>query len=267
MRVDISHKKYINNVQKNIQRTIKGGNMKKFLFFAALVILLGAGFHGCKSAEETGGNIHLQQGRYDRAIQQFKEAQEKYPNSCGPLVSLAASYYMKKDYKEAVDYLEKAMEIDQKGAEGKVKSYADLLNTQSLKWQIYYNGAVEYFKDDELEKALKLGGEAIKVEDPKKVSQSCNLLANMMLKTGKNEEAVKFLTKAIESDKENVEAFMTLGHHYLTKKETQKALEYFDEVLKIDSTKIKVYELIGQAHLLDKDYAEAVKSLEMAYRL
>ena len=70
-----------------------------------LDVLLGVGFHGCKSAEETGGNIHLQQGRYDRAIGQFKEAAAKYPGSYSPLVSLAVSYYMKKDYKEAVEYL------------------------------------------------------------------------------------------------------------------------------------------------------------------
>ncbi len=237
--------------------------MKKFLFFASLVIILGVGFHGCKSAEETGGNIHLQQGRFDRAIEQFKEAQEKYPDSYGPLVSLSASYYMKKDYKEAVDYLDKAIEMDKKGAEGKIKSYADLLNTRYLKWQIYYNGAVEYFKD-EPEKGINLAKKSLEVEDSTKVSQSCNLLASMMFKSGKIEEGVNFLKKAIELNTKNIEAYMTLGHHYLTKRETQKALENFNKVLKIDSTKIEVYELIGQAHLVDKAFAEAIKSLEKA---
>ncbi len=237
--------------------------MKKFLFFASLVIILVVGFHGCKSAEETGGNIHLQQARYDRAIEQFKEAKEKYPDSYGPLVSLAASYYMKKDFKEAVDYLDRAIEMDKKGAEGKIKSYEDLLNTKYLKWQIYYNGAVEYFKD-EPEKGIDLAKKSLEVEDPMKVSQSYNLLANMMFKLGKIEEAVNFLAKAIEINTKNIEAYMTLGHHYLTVRDTEKALKNFDEVLKIDSAKIEVYELIGQAHLVDKAFEEAIKSLEKA---
>ncbi len=237
--------------------------MKKFLFFASLVTLLGVCFQGCKSAEETGGNIHLQQGRYDRAIEQFKEAQAKYPDSYGPLVSLSASYYMKKEYKIAVDYLEKAIGMDKKGAEGKIQSYEGLLNTKYLKWQIYYNGAVEYSKEDP-EKGIELAKKSLEVKDPTKVSQSYNLLASMMFKLGKIEEAVKFLTKAIEINTKNVEAYMTLGHHYLTKRETEKALKYFNEVLKIDSTQIKVYELIGQAHLLEKAFAEAIKSLEKA---
>ncbi|MBN1694919.1 tetratricopeptide repeat protein [candidate division WOR-3 bacterium] len=237
--------------------------MKKFLFFASLVILLGVVFNGCKSAEETGGNIHLQQGRYDRAIEQFKEAEEKYPGSYGPIVSLSVSYYMKKEYKTAVDYLEKAIEMDKKGAEGKIQSYEGLLNTKYLKWQIYYNGAVEYSKDNSA-KGVELAKKSLEVDDPAQVSQSYNLLASMMFNSGKIDEAVKFLAKAIEINTKNIEAYMTLGHFYLTQKNTDEALKNFNEILKIDSTQVKVYELIGQAHLLEKAYAEAMKALEKA---
>ena len=237
--------------------------MKKFLFFASLVVLLGVGFQGCKSAEETGGNIHLQQGRYDRAIEQFKEAAAKYPDSYGPLVSLATSYYMKKEYETAADYLDKASQMDKKGVEGKIESYEGLLNTKYLKWQIYYNGAVEYFKDNP-EKAIGLGKKALEVDDSTKVSLSYGLLARMMLNSGKIEEAKDFYAKAIEADKKNVEPYIYLGRYYLTERDIDKALKYFNEVLKIDSTQIKVYELIGQAHLLEKAYAEAIKSLEKA---
>jgi tetratricopeptide (TPR) repeat protein len=240
--------------------------MKKCLFFASLVVLLGVCLQGCKSAEEAGGNIHLQEGRFDRAIEQFKGAKEKYPDSYGPLVSLATAYYMKKDYKVAVDYLEEAIKIDKEGAEGKIKSYEGLLNTKYLKWQIYYNGAVEYFKEDP-EKAVALAKKALEVEDSTKKSQSYNLLANLMFNSGKFEEAVKFLTKAIEIDTKNVEAYITLGHRYLAQKDTDNALKYLNQALKIDSTQIKVYELIGQAHLVEKAFAEAIKELEKALSL
>jgi superkiller protein 3 len=263
MRVDISYKKYINNVHKNTQRTTKGGNMKKFFLFVFLVIFLAVGFNGCSSAEKTGGNIHLQEGRFDRAIEQYRKALEKYPKDSDLYVAIGAAYFMKKNFKEAVKNLEKAESMNPEALDGEVNQYEGLLNTRYLKWQIYYNGAVEYAKENP-EKAMELAKKSLDVEDSEKVSQSYNLLANIMLNVGKVKEAQDFLTKAIEADKNNVEAYMTMGHYYLSERKSDEALKYFNEVLKIDSTKIQVYELIGQAHLLKGDQDEAIKSLEKA---
>lgn len=210
-----------------------------------------------------GANIHLREGRYDRAIGLYKKVERKNPNDVLLTVALATSYYMKKDYREAVNYLDKTVEMDKEKVQGKLRDYEERVDTKYLKWQIFYNGAVEYFKD-EPEKGINLAKKSLEVEDPTKVSQSYNLLANMVLKVGKKEEAIKLLMKAIEADKKNVDAYMTLGHLYLTDSDTEKALKYFNGALEIDSTKIKIYELIGQAHLLDKEYAEAIKSLEKA---
>ncbi|MEJ2568701.1 MAG: tetratricopeptide repeat protein, partial [candidate division WOR-3 bacterium] len=237
--------------------------MKKFFLFVFLVVFLIAGFNGCSSAEKTGGNIHLQEGRFDRAIEQYRKALEKYPKDSDLYVAIGAAQFMKKNFKEAVSNLEKAESMNPEALDGDVNQYEGLLNTRYLKWQIYYNGAVEYAKENP-EKAIELAKKSLDVKDPKKVSQSYNLLANIMLNMGKVEEAEGFLAKAIEADKDNVEAYMTLGHYYLSKREAEKALKNFNEVLKIDSTEIQVYELIGQAHLLKGDYDEAIKSLEKA---
>ncbi len=237
--------------------------MKKFLFFASLVVFIIVGFHGCKSAEETGGNIHLQEGRYDRAIEQYMKAVEKYPKSPGPVVSIAAANYMKKKFVEAAKYLDKGFKLNEKEAEGKLLSVEKLLNTKYLKWQIYYNGAVKYF-DKDVNKAIEYAQKSLDVEDPKKVSLSYVLLAKIMSKEGKTEEAMSYFVKAKEADKDNVETYIYLGHYYLTEKKLDEALENFDEALKIDSKRIEVYELIGQTYLLKKDYDNAVKSLEKA---
>jgi len=237
--------------------------MKKFMFFASLVIFILACFYGCQSAEQTGGNIHLKQGRYDRAIEQYKEAAKKYPNNIGTLVALSSAYYMKKDYKESIAYLDKATKIDKEGTDGKFKEYEDLLNTKYLKWQIYYNGAVEYFEDDQ-QKASELAEKSLEVEDKEKVSLSYSLMAKMMLNSKKMEEAKKLYAKAIEADKNNIEPYIFLGHYYLSENKSEDALKYFNEALAMDSTKIEVYELIGQAYLLDKKYDEAIKSLKKA---
>ena len=245
---------------KHFKITIEGGIMKSFCLIVIVFLIIGA---TCGDERITGGNIHLQEGRADRAIELYREVMLEKPNDILPLAALSASYYMKKDYKVAVDYLEKAIEMDKKGAKGKIQSYEGLLNTKYLEWQIYYNGAVEYSKDNP-EKGIELAKKSLEVDDPTKVSQSYNLLANMMFNSGKYEEAVKFLMKAIEIDTKNVEAYMTLGHRYLAERDTDNALKYFNQVLKIDSTQIKVYELIGQAHLVEKAYAEAMKALEKA---
>ncbi len=236
--------------------------MRSFCFIVIVFLIIGATC-GPSDPDMEGGNIHLREGRFDRAIELYMKVAKKHPDDVLPVVAMSSAYYMKKDYKEAVNYLEKAIEMDKKGAEGKIKSYEGKLNTKYLKWQIYYNGSVEYFKDNP-EKAIDLAKKALEVEDPTKASQSYNLLANIMLNTGKKEEAKSYLVKAIESDKKNVEAYMSLGHYYLREKDTDNALKYFSEVLKIDSSKVEVYELMGQAYLLKKEHSEAIKLLEKA---
>jgi tetratricopeptide (TPR) repeat protein len=237
--------------------------MKKCLFFASLVSLIVVGFHGCSSAEKTGGNIHLQEGRYDRAIEQYNQALEKSPNSSDLLVAIASANFMKKNIKEAVTYLEKAEKMNEKGIEGDIKQYEGLLNTKYLKWQIYYNGAVTYF-DDNPEKAVELAKKSLSETDPEKVSLSYTLLGGMMLSSEKLEEAKKYYEEAIKANKNNIEPYLYLGRYCLTEKKPDEALRYFSDAIKIDSTKSEIYELIGQAYLLKKDYATSIKTLEKA---
>jgi tetratricopeptide (TPR) repeat protein len=237
--------------------------MKKFLFFASLVSLIVVGFHGCSSAEKTGGNIHLQEGRFDRAIEQYKEALKKYPKDSDLYVAIAAANFMKKNYEEAVTYLEKAEKINEKGIEGDIKQYEGLLNTKYLKWQIYYNGAVDRF-DNDPEGAIELAKKSLSEKDPKKLSISYSLLANMMSNKGNYGEAIKYYEEAIKVDENNIDARINLGRLFLTERKTDEALKYFNDAIKIDSNKVELYELIGQAYLLNKQHAEAIKLLNKA---
>jgi tetratricopeptide (TPR) repeat protein len=234
--------------------------MKKMWFFIVLVILTGA---GCKSAEETGGNIHLQEGRFDRAIEQYKEAAKKYPNGTRPLIGIATAYYMKKDFKEAAVYLEKAIKMDKKAVEEDIKGYENLLNTQYLKWQMYYNGAVENFNENP-QRGVELAEKSLDVPNPEKVSLSYDLLARMMLNQEKIEDAKKYYNEAIKANKNSIESYINLGRILLTERKADEALKCFDDARKIDSTQVEVYELIGQAYLLNKDYTSATKLLERA---
>jgi len=233
------------------------------IFLIIIVFLIIGASCGDADPDIVGGNIHLRDGRYDRAIEQYMKAGKNRPGDVAPIIAIAVAYYMKKDYKKSVSYLDEALNLDKGKAERKIKEYEDKLNTKYLKWQIYYNGAVEYFEND-LQKASELAEKSLEVEDKEKVSLSYSLMAKMMLNSKKMEEAKKLYAKAMEADKNNIEPYLYLGHYYLSKNKSEDALKYFNEALTIDSTKIEIYELIGQAYLLDKKYNEAIKSLKKA---
>ena len=236
--------------------------MKSIFLIIVVFLIIGA---SCGDADPdiVGGNIHLRDGRYDRAIEQYMKAEKKRPGDVAPIIAIAAAYYMKKDYKKTVRYLDEALNLDKGKAERKIKEYEDKLNTKHLKWQIYYNGAVGYFEEDK-QKALELAKKSLEVEDKEKVSLSYSLMAKMMLNSKKLEEAKELYSKAMEADKNNIEPYLYLGHYYLSDNKSEDALKYFNKALAIDSTRIEIYELIGQAYLLDKKYNEAIKSLEKA---
>lgn len=234
--------------------------MKKLVLFAVLFFLM---LIGCQSAEVTGGKIHLQEGRYDRAIEQFEEAAKKNPDDPKPIVSIAIAQYMKKNYRESVKNLTKALELDKEGTEAEIKTYEDKLKTEDLQWQIFYNGSTDYLSTD-LEKAKELAKKSLEVETPDKKSLSYNLLAHIMVKEGKLEEAEGYFNKSIEANENNIEPYINLGRIYLTKRQEDEALEYLNSAVDIDSTKVEVYELIGQAYLLKEDYGKAIEALKNA---
>jgi tetratricopeptide (TPR) repeat protein len=238
--------------------------MRSIFLIIVVFLILGVTCGGTENDPDmVGGNIHLRARRFDRAIEQYLKVLKKRPNDIVPIIALSSAHYMNKDYKKAVSYLYEAVNLDESEAEKQIGRYEDKLNTKYLKWQIYYNGAVQYFEDD-LEKALGLAKKSLDVEDQEKVSLSYSLMAKMMLNNKKYAEARELYTKAIEADEDNVEPYLFLGHYYLNENKSEEALKYFNKALEIDSTKIEVYELIGQAYLVDKKYDEATKALEKA---
>jgi tetratricopeptide (TPR) repeat protein len=86
----------------------------------------------------------------------------------------------------------------------------------------------------------------------------------MLFNSGKSDEAIKYYQEAIKANENNVEAYIYLGHFYLTQRKTDEAIKYFNDAINIDSTKVEVYELLGQSYLLKKDYVTAIKTLDKA---
>ncbi len=235
--------------------------MKKLLLGGVVIALI---LSSCKSAEITGGNIYIQNKKYDKAIEQFKLAVQKHPEDPGPYVSLSVPYFLERNYKEAVDALNKAFQLDKKGAEDQVKIYESFLGIKNYKMQVFYNGSITYLGDGNFEKALELVKGAEDIKDPESESLLYNLHGNILIRMNKGEEAPEFYEKAIEVFPENIDPYLSLGKYYTIENKPEKAISYFEKALAIDSTATDVYTWLGQAYLSVEDYTKAIDILEKA---
>ena len=234
--------------------------MKKVLAGVVIVMLI---FTGCKAQEITGGNIHIQHREFDKAIEQFKLATEKYPDKAEPYVSLSVAYFMKRNYEKSADALEQAIEKDNKEAKISIKWYENFLGTEDYEWKVFYNGAVKYSGVDD-KKALKLAQKAESAEDPKFKSLSYTLHGNILINLQKTDEAIEYYKKAINTDENNVESYNSLARYYLINNESEKAIPYLKKAIQLDPKTTDNYTYLGQAYLDIEDYEKAIKMLEKA---
>jgi len=232
--------------------------MKKLLVFAIIIMIIIA---GCKAQEITGGNIHIRNKEYDKAIEQFKIAAEKYPDQAGPYVSLSAAYYDKKDFKSAADELEKAIKINKQKARESIKWYESFLHVDNLEWSIFYNGAVIY-RDEDLNRAFELVKLSEETESSEALSYSYNLHGNILSLMDKNEEAMEYFKKSIEANEKNINPYISLGRYYVIQREAKKAIPYLEKAMAIDSSSTEVSIALGQAYIDQEEYGKAIRILE-----
>ena len=234
--------------------------MKKLLVIATAIIII---LTGCKAAEITGGNIHVQNRQYDKAIEQYKEATKKYPDKAKPYVSLSVPYFLKKNYKEAADILFKALQINKEEAKEGIKEYESFLGLEDYDWQVLYNGSITYMNEDP-ERAIELveASEDLSVQEHK--SYSYNLHGNLMTILGKNEESEKYYKLSIETYEKYLDPYLSLGKYYMLQRNTEEAILYFENALSVDPTETEVYIWLGQAYLDLEEYEKAIDILGRA---
>ena len=232
--------------------------MRNLLIVAVLIVLL---LSGCKAQEITGGNIHIRNREYDKAIEQFKLATLKYPNKADPYVSLSAAYFKKKEYKNAADALDKALHANKKEAEISIKWYENFLHIEEYAWSVLYNGAV-IFRDEDPKRALEIVKISEDVETPRNKSYSYNLHANILTMMDKFDEALVYYKKAIDADETNIDPYITLGRYYVIKMQPENAIPYLEKSLEIDTTVTEVYTVLGQAYLDLEEFDKAIAVLK-----
>lgn len=235
------------------------------------------------------------QGQFREAIAEFQKVLDEYPEHSDSWKYVGLSYYQLKDYKSAIQPLEKALAFKRK--EGRndpdlyraigqshmlLKDYEKALPYFETLARIQMNVAANYYMlgvtyanlnraeeaSDAFQKAVKL--------DPKD-SDSLYYLGVAYFRGGKLNEAIASLRQGVVADPKNIEMLGLLTESLLrqgaNETDEKKANSYFEEAIRV-ATSLKnqredaaAIELLGRAFLAAKKYTNAEMNLARALEL
>ena len=188
------------------------------------------------------GNIYDIQGRYDEAIQSYMRAAALREGDPDLIDDLATSYYnigschiSKDDYKQGLEYLEKAKRLNEEQQDSLGLSY------------IYSTMSIMQRKMGDLKGSAENTKKAIGIrirhlgENSQNVATLYSNLAVTMSELGKHAEAYEYINKAMAINKqlfgENHPVvavdYLTLGSMEVETKSNDKAIEHFEHALEI----------------------------------
>jgi tetratricopeptide (TPR) repeat protein len=177
----------------------------------------------------------LQKGEYILSQLQKLERDENFARF---LFEFGVIYESIGDSKKAVDYFEKALEIDREVYGEKHPDVATMLSNLGLAWDSLGDSkkAIEYF-----EKALKIDREVYGEKHPD-VATRLNNLGGAWKSLGDYKKAIDYFEKALKIDREvygekhpSVATYLNnLGSAWLSLGDYKKAIDYFEKALKID---------------------------------
>ena len=154
---------------------------------------------------------------------------------------------LKKDYDKAIEYLNKAIQIDEK--------YAYPYNALG-------NAYLNLKKYDE---AIVWYNKAIQIDE--KFSYPYNNLGNVYRNLKEYDKAIVWYNKAIQIDKINVYPCNGLGIVYSNLKEYDKAIEWYNKAIQIDEKFSYPYNNLGNVYRNLKEYAKAVEWYNKAIKI
>lgn len=201
-----------------------------------------------KKMRGTPKNIALcHQGRYDEALQSFKDVLDK--NLKNPVYwnHLGTCYYLKGEFPKSLIYLEISM---------------GLTKNKNLLAAIHNNVGLNHLKQNNLAEAKDAFQKAIS-QDNSSLTPQYNL-AQLYLSRGLYDKAESALKKLLNKNSKDVDINYSLGHLYLMKNKYSKAIRHFKMIphshLKRDDVALNLattYYFMGK-------YEDAMKTLEQA---
>lgn len=177
------------------------------------------------------GNVYFETGKYDEAIETYRQALDGAPNNPRLLYNLASALMMKGDEFAAMEYFKKAAAADRIG-EVAHRSYSRL--------------GVMYTERKEFAEAEKYLKEAVAIR-PNDALNRYNL-GIAYLRQNKKEEAIEELAKAEALGESNAAVLENIGEAYFSMKQYDRSLEVYNRVKKTGERNVKILARIAEIY-------------------
>jgi tetratricopeptide (TPR) repeat protein len=216
--------------------------------------------------------------RFDDALTVCEYAINQYPNTSELLLLKANLLIVTKNYKDALDVLDEAEEIDSADTNLYIlKTDAYLALDMQEKAAQVLEAAIEIFEGEEkLDLLFELSDVYDDYENFEKVFDCLVLILKIdpaneeaLHKicfwtdfTGRNEEGIKLCKWIIEEQPFNELAWFNLGAAYQGIKLHEKAIDAYEYVTAINDKFENAYRNMGDAHLRLRNYKVAIECLE-----
>ncbi|MFC1996553.1 tetratricopeptide repeat protein [Chloroflexota bacterium] len=92
-------------------------------------------------------------------------------------------------------------------------------------------------------------------------------MGRLMRRTGQLDQAIHYLSKAIQNNPESVESYLELGRVYQVRRQYSTALDAFQQAIALDPGNATAYYQAGQTLKSAKDYTAAEEMLQSAAKL
>ena len=196
----------------------------------------------------------MKNGDADNAFESFRVAYEKFPNYPESVFNMGLTLFRKKDFNEAVQYFNKALEInpEHKTASAAIKNVA----------KNYFNNGNQSYKRGDLEGALSSYNNVLNVD--KTFYQAHYQIGVIQSKMGDKDFAVKSYEKALDVNPQFYKGFFALGLAKSSLNDNNGALVALQSAVDIYPGYDKAYGAMGDIYIGSKNYDKAKQVLNMA---
>lgn len=228
-------------------------------------------------AEKAKGNALYVKRQFDEAIPHYQKAWELNPKDITYLNNLAACYFEKGDYQEAIKQCEKAVEegrnlrADYKlvaKAFGRIGSAYDKLNDLEKAITSYEKSLTEHRTPEILAK-LRAAEKTLKERqkeayiDPAKSDEERNR-GNELYKAGDFAGSVQAYTESIKRNPNDPRGYTNRASAYIKLVALPEALKDCEEAIKMDDTFTKAYIRKSNVLFIMKEHMKAMDAIDMA---
>ena len=191
------------------------------------------------------GIAHLARQKYTDAQQDAEQAAQRAPQSPAPLIQLGNIQFAQKHYADAEKFFQQALDKDPSSTEG----LSGLMNT--------------YVAAKQPDKAIAAANAQI-AKAPNN-SNFYDLLGTALFNTKKDLPGAEgALRKAIELDKNNVDALEKLGKVQVQEGSADQALALYQQSIKDNPREVAFYILCGELYEAKKDWEQAKSMYQQA---